>query len=413
MIELKANKIRLQHALDHAKEHSPYYHRTLADTVSVERFSEIPFTTKDQFGKFNPEFLCVPKNKVAEYVTTSGTMGQPVNYFLTKKDLERLARNEADSFACAEVRAGDILMLTTTMDRRFMAGLAYYLGAQELGCGFIRTGPGVPHLQWDSIERFQPSHLVAVPSFIPKLLAWAKENGINPNNTSVRSIICIGEPVRDDAFQLNALGKRIKQDWNVSLFSTYASTEMATAFTECAHGQGGHLNPDLLHLEVLDENDQPVKDGQAGEVIFTTLGIEATPLIRYRSGDICTLHTSHCPCGNNTPRLGPVLGRKGHMIKYKGTTLFPALIFDILDRFTEIDEHLVEVSSNEFGQDHVRVLLDSELDHAQFVLRVKESFQGRLRVTPEIKFISKEELVALKFPESSRKPIKLIDLRTE
>lgn len=401
----------LEQALIYAADHSPYYRRTLAGK-DLQDLTSIPFTTKEQFSEHNADFLCVERTRIAEFVTTSGTMGQPVNYFLTKGDLDRLARNEAMSFACAGVQPGDVLMLTTTMDRRFMAGLAYYLGAQELGCGFIRTGPGVPHLQWDSIARFQPTHLIAVPSFIPKLLAWAKENGIDPNSTSVRSIICIGEPVRNDRFELNALGQRITQDWNVSLASTYASTEMATAFTECEHGLGGHLNQDLLHLEVLDEDGKAVQNGQAGEVVFTTLGVEATPLVRYRSGDICTLHSSPCPCGRTTPRLGPVLGRKGHMIKYKGTTLYPALIFDILDRFEQIEEHLVEVSTNEFGQDHVRVLLHDHLDHAQFVLRVKESFQGRLRVTPEISFVRKEELLALKFPESSRKPIKLLDRRT-
>jgi phenylacetate-CoA ligase len=409
---------KLKDLMKYVGEHSPYY-RSLFSSIgfnpekfeSISQLQEIPFTTKEQFSEHNAEFLCVPTNEVADFVTTSGTLGDPVSYYLTRKDLKRLAHNEALSFKCAGATSDDVFMLMTTMDRRFMAGLAYHLGVQELGAGMVRSGPGVPFLQWDSIHRFNPTYLIAVPSFIPSLLSYAQEHGINPSDTSVKAIVCIGEPVRHKDFQLNELGQRIKQNWDVSLYSTYASTEMATAFTECEHGVGGHHHPDLLHLEVLDDNNQPVASGETGEVVFTTLGVQATPLLRYRSGDVCAVYHEPCRCGRTTSRLGPVLGRKKHMIKYKGTTLFPSLIFDILDQYEEVVEYIVEASTNEFGNDHVRVYLDSDLDHFDFIYKIKEAFKGRLRVTPEISFRSRQELVAMKFPENSRKPMKFNDLR--
>ena len=101
---------------------------------------------------------------------------------------------------------------------------------------------------------------------------------------------------------MNELSKRILDKWDVELYSTYASTEMGSAFTECTHQKGGHLHPDLLILEVLDENDQQVASGEKGEVVITTLGVEGMPLIRYRTGDICRVYFEACDCGRNTNR---------------------------------------------------------------------------------------------------------------
>ena len=144
----------------------------------------------------------------------------------------------------------------------------------------------------------------------------------------MKSIVCIGEPVRNADFTLNELGKRITSQWDVKLYSTYASTEMGAAFTECEYGLGGHLHPELLILEVVNEKGKAVKEGEIGEVVITTLGVEGMPLLRYKTGDLCNVYYSPCKCGRHTTRLGPVVGRQQQMIKFKGTTIFPAAIFD-------------------------------------------------------------------------------------
>ena len=171
-----------------------------------------------------------------------------------------------------------------------MAGLAYFLGARELGAGIIRVGAGIPELQWDTILKFRPTYLIVVPSFLLKLTQYAEQNGIDVNTSGIKGAICIGEALREQDFSLNTLGKKIKSAWDIELFSTYASTEMSTAFTECSERQGGHLHPELIIVEILDENGKHVPDGQEGELVITTLGVEAMPLLRFRTGDIVIAH---------------------------------------------------------------------------------------------------------------------------
>src|SRR5690606_17930369 len=257
--------------------------------------------------------------------------------------------------------------------------LAYWMGARQLGAGMVRVGPGAPFLQWESIQRFGSTVLIAIPSFIPRLLEFAEENGIDYRSSTVKSILCIGEPIRNPDFTYNELGRRITSKWDVKLYSTYASTEMGAAFTECPEGKGGHLNPDLLILEVVDEEGNQVKDGELGEVVVTTLGVEGMPLLRYKTGDLCHVHYGVCGCGSDTPRLGPVVGRKQQMIKFKGTTVFPPAIFDVLDMVKEIELYQVEVSANEFGNDEITILLGASLNTEYFIEKLNSLFRSRLR----------------------------------
>ena len=135
---------------------------------TIEDLVHIPPTTKEDLQKRNEEFICVPKQSIIDYITTSGTLGDPVTFAMTDKDLDRLAYNEAISFTCADGSPSDIYQLMTTIDRRFMAGLAYFMGIRLMGAGVVRVGNGMPEFQWDTIHRINPSSIIAVPSFILK-----------------------------------------------------------------------------------------------------------------------------------------------------------------------------------------------------------------------------------------------------
>ena len=163
---------RLREALQYAANHSPFYQKVFKEgnidvnnVKTLENLAKLPVTTKEQLQEYNDHFLCVPRSQVTDYTTTSGTSGRPVTFALTDKDLDRLAYNEAISFVCSGIKEGDIVQLMTTMDRRFMAGLAYFLGLRKIKAGVVRVGAGVPELQWDSILKYKPSYLIAVPSF--------------------------------------------------------------------------------------------------------------------------------------------------------------------------------------------------------------------------------------------------------
>lgn len=411
-------EVKLKEALEYLSKNSPFYQQhfethqiSISEIKTLEDLIKIPTTTKDDLQQFNDDFICVAKSKIIDYVTTSGTLGDPVTFALTDADLERLAYNEAISFACAGVTSDDVLQLMTTIDRRFMAGLAYFLGVRKLGAGIIRVGAGVPELQWDSILKFKPTYLIVVPSFLLKMIEYAEQHGLDLNTSGVKGAICIGEAFRNDDFTLNTLGRKITEHWQIDLFSTYASTEMSTAFTECEAQQGGHLHPELIIAELLDDNDQPVKEGTIGELTITTLGIEAMPLLRFKTGDMMKAHYSPCQCGRTTMRLGPVAGRKKQMIKYKGTTLYPPAMENILNHFNTLECFVIEISHNAIGTDEILVKIASNNPSDILLGQIKDHFRAKLRVTPKIEWVDKKEIDTLRFPKLSRKPILVIDKR--
>ncbi len=409
---------KLKETLSYLKNNSKYYQRlfkksniNISEITTLEDLLKIPVTTKDDLQKHTDDFLCVDKKKIIDYVTTSGTMGEPVTFAMTDADLDRLAYNEYISFSCADTTDEDIYQLLVTLDKRFMAGMAYFLGLRKLGAGIIRTGPGLQKLQFESINKFNPTGFITVPSFIPKLINYAKENGIDYKNSSIKKAVCIGEPIRNTDFTLNTLGKRIVDNWDIKLYSTYASTEMGTAFTECSVGKGGHHHPEMIIVEFLDENNNPVKDGEAGEVTITTLGVEAMPLLRFKTGDICHHHTEPCSCGRNTMRLGPVIGRKQQMIKLKGTTLYPPSIYDVLNEIDSVDNYIIEVSTNDMGTDELLINVGCNLVLKDTEKSIKDNFRARLRVAPDIKFYKPDEISVMQIQENSRKPVIFIDKR--
>jgi len=409
---------KLAELLVYLQDNSSYYQQVfkkhniaISSIKTLEDLTQIPTTSKDQLQAYNDEFLCVPKNQIIDYVTTSGTLGDPVTFALTEKDLERLAYNEALSFACSGVTENDVMQLMTTMDRRFMAGLAYFLGSRKLGAGIIRVGAGIPELQWDSIIKFKPTYLIAVPSFLLKLIEYAKQHDIDINKSGVKGAICIGEPLRNLDFSHNALSKKITDEWDIQLYSTYASTEMNTAFNECEAQQGGHHHPELIIAEILDDAENPVSAGQVGELTISTLGVEGMPLLRFKTGDMVQAHHDACTCGRTTMRLGPVVGRKKQMIKYKGTTLYPPAMDNILNDFNAVQSYVIEISHNSIGTDEICIKIATDTPTEKLLLNIKDHFRAKLRVAPKIEFHDKKEIQKLQFPAMSRKPVMVIDNR--
>ena len=409
---------KLKEMLQYINAGSKYYSRVFKDAGidinsirGIDDLPLLPVTTKDDLHNHNEDFICVTPDKVIDLITTSGTMGDPVTFAMTDNDLDRLAYNEYLSLSCAGTNEKDIFQLMTTIDRRFMAGLAYFLGARKLGAGIIRVGNGMPELQWDTIMRMKPTAFIVVPSFLLKLIEYAEKNNINYRNIGVKKAICIGETIRNPDFSLTTLGKKILEKWNIELYSTYASTEMSTAFTECSHAIGGHQHPELIIVEFLDDNNNPVRENEAGEVTVTTLGVEGMPLLRFKTGDICYHYNEACACGRTTTRLGPVIGRKKQMIKFKGTTLYPPALFDILDNIDGLKNYVIEVFTNELGTDEILIRVGAEEANDQFAAKLKDHFRAKLRVAPAIVFDTIENIENIRFPEENRKAVNFIDKR--
>lgn len=410
---------KLQEVLAYVNEHSAFYKRLFKEhninvsaIKTLSDLTKLPTTCKDDLQRDNDAFRCVPKSAIVDYASTSGTLGTPVTFGLTDNDLNRLAYNEAISLACAGIKKGDIVQLMTTIDRRFMAGLAYFLGVRQLGASIVRVGAGIPELQWDSIRLYEPTYLIAVPSFLLKMIAYAEKNGIDYEASSVKGVVCIGESLRNQDFSNTLLAEKIAEKWKgIKLYSTYASTEMSTTFTECEYQQGGHHHPELIITEVLDDAGNRVGENESGELTITTLGVEAMPLVRFRTGDIVTMHTGTCACGRNTARVSPVLGRKQQMIKYKGTTLYPPVLMDLLTNFEEIENYIIEISTNSILTDEILIRIGTRTPTEALKERISNHFRAKIRVVPKIEYCDIAVLERELYPLGSRKPMKFIDKR--
>ncbi|MDR2801650.1 MAG: AMP-binding protein [Prevotellaceae bacterium] len=415
----KCQQAKLREALAYLQVRSPFYHELFAkEHINIAKIKTIadlpllPTTSKADLQLRNKDFMCVPQEDIIDIVTTSGTLGQPVFFGLTENDLRRLAYNERLSFETAGLTKTDVMQLMTTIDRRFMAGLAYFMGARELGMSVCRVGNGIPELQWDTINRIKPTVAMVVPSFMCKLVSHAKQAGIDIHQSSLKKIICIGESLRNPDYTLNTLGRIIREAWpELKMFSTYASTEMQFSFTECEAGKGGHHQPELIIVEFLDAGGNPVEEEEEGEVTITSLGVEGMPLLRFRTGDIVRHSTAPCACGRNTLRVSGVTGRKGQMIKFKGTTLYPPALYEVMDNIPEAANYVVEVSHNDLGTDEILIRVGAVQPSELLEKHIKDVFRSKIRVAPAIVFEPVETIHAIQYPPAGRKQIKFIDRR--
>jgi len=391
----------------YAKIHSPFYRETWRGRPGPLALPQVPLLDKATLSERNLDFLCVPRERIVEIVTTSGTTGAPMLWMLTEADVRRLARNEKISFECAGLTPRDTVLVAVALDRCFMAGLAYWLGLREIGCGIVRTGAAAPLLVLEMIQRASPTAIVGVPSFLRIVADKAREAGISLRESSVKKLICIGEPIRDASFQLNHSGAALESAWGAKVYSTYGVTELANSLCECEAGQGGHLHEDQLHIEILDETGQPVLDGVVGEIVATTFGVEAMPVIRYRTGDCAAMFRGPCDCGRTTPRLGPIIGRKNQKLKFKGTSLYPATLAAVLEQEEGVESFVIIARKEDELSDAVEVLIHG----AALVAALREVFQARAKITPEIRHATQEEIESLQLPPQARKRRTFVDLR--
>ncbi len=408
-------KAHLKHA-----SNSPFYRERFGGaTLDIEEIactmdmSSIPLTSREDIECDIDAFL-VPEERRSDIIDislTSGTSGKALSVPFTRRDVERLGFNEAVAFYGAGIRRGDTVLLQVTIDRCFIAGLAYFQGCKALGAAAVRSGPGGPAAQWQLIKDLKPSAIVGVPAHIAAVGKWGREHGDDVAGSSVRNIVAIGEPVRKPDLQPLPLGEEIAGLWKCSLSSTYAATELQTCFCECEHGCGGHIHPELSIVEIVDENGDVLPPGMPGEVVVTPLGVEGMPLVRYRTGDVARLFSDPCACGWNTPRLGPVEARLCQRLKYRGTTIYPEMIFQTLQKIPQVRAAYVEVREDFDLSDHVTVVVGEAGDEKVDIDDLDSLLQAHLRVRPAVRVEPYEKVLKKMTEDGGRKPKKFFDYR--
>lgn len=396
-------------------KNSAFYRKRLGNRPDIiggiEDISRLPITSKEDLQKDNWGFLCVERDKIAEVVATTGTTGAHVFIWLTRKDLDRLAENEKRCFSCAGVNPKDLFLLSVTMDNLFIAGMAYYSGLQRLGAGVIRIGPHSPKKQLELIQTLHPTGIVAVPSFIIAIYKEAEKENINLSASNLKKLVLIGEAIRNPDFSSNSLGKMIERLGSVETYSTYGLTEAQVGFSECHCHKGLHSNPDLVYPEIVDEKGMALKDGEIGELVVTTFQVEGTPLLRYRTGDITFKVQDKCGCGRTSPRIGPVIGRKAHKLKVKGTTLYPKAIENALLEIEGVENYVIEAYTGDDQADHVLVKIGSNNLEVSFKESILENIRAKIRVAPQVEIMSPQEVEKILYEGGRRKPMTFIDRR--
>lgn len=407
---------RLRAHLTYAIERSPWYGRALAgldprDLRDLASLADLPTTEKSDLTGANEAFRAAAPEDIVDVCLTSATTGdRPTVLDQTAEDLARLAYNEQTAFATAGLGESDCLLVGAALDRCFMAGLAYFMGGLRLGARCVRMGAGSPAQYWQTLRATSPSAVVSVPSLMRKVAEHAMESGEEPANAGVDRLIAIGEPTRGADMELLPGARRLEELWGAPVYSTYASTEIATTFCECETRRGGHLRPELIVAETIGEDGRTVAPGRPGEVIVTPLGVRGMPLVRFRTGDISFRIEEPCPCGRRTWRLGPVIGRRNQMLKYRGTTVFPQTLLAPLEGHPGVAGAYVEAHRYGDGTDRVVVCVsvrDASLDASALGDLVRAS----ARVAPEVRLIDEMELNARVYGSGKRKRTVFFDLR--
>jgi len=390
----------LNQHLDYCRAHSPFYRTRLPQTNDL---TTLPFTDKNDIALHNEDFIAADAANTADVSFTSGTTGKPCKIVYTRPDLERLGYNDATGFEAAGLQPGWKVLLTCTIDRCFIAGLAYFMGVQKLGATAIRNGINTIESHAEIIASQRPEAIIGVPSFLVRLLAHLRIRDID----CIKKLVCIGEPLRNRDMEFTTLGQKLEEFLPNAAHSTYASSEIATSFTECEARCGGHCPPDLAIVEIIDENGHPVPDGEIGEVVVTPLQVTGTPLVRFRTGDVSFIAGRQCTCGRNTPRLGPIIGRKAQMLKIKGTLLFPNAVHSILDGISEVSEYYLTASGDELSETlEISVSGRDTLN----VQHIEELIYSRTRVRLSVREVPHAEALQLIYG-TSRKPIRFFDQR--
>ena len=419
-IKLLQSKL-LRQTLRYANRFSPFYHNLFSrheikvkDILSVDCLELLPLTTKEDLLKYNKDFFCC-HDCYADIVTTCVYTGvQPIIHPLSQCDLTGLAYNEFISFMEPPVTSSDYVMLAVALDGSFVAGLAYYMGIKRLGVSIVRAGSKNIHIQYKILKNFPITTIIGVPSNLIKLREYCLKEGMTNRLNSINKLILIGESIRNKDFTLNELGKRISACYpNANLFSTYANTETCVSFCECSAGKGGHLHPDLAYIEILDNENRRVKNGEIGRLVITTFGNQSMPLIRYDTGDVTFIADEPCECGRTSQRIGPILSRKKNIFKIGGVTFGQIQLENILLSHNSVIDYCVKIQYERDGLPTVSVWVSCKEENNNVAKQIRQKIWEELRIMVCVSSCSTEELVKIQQSTGSRKLVRYINLLNE
>ena len=338
----------LQEQLAYLEGSSPFYRerlRAVRETSHAD-LPRLPFTTKDQLREgqrrdppFGPQ-LCAPRGRLVRMHVTSGTTGDPVAVGFTRADHEANSNLGGEAFRIAGLLPGDVVAHCLNYSL-YAGGIADHMALERSGATVVPVGTGQSERLLGLIPRLGITAIFGTLSFPAYLAARAREHGLDPAALGLRHIVTAGEP----GAGLAAVRAEIEETWNATVADTFGMSDVwSTMAGACGEGDGLHLTTGgRALLELVDpDSGAPVEqsDGAAGELVWTHLGREASPLLRYRSGDLGRVWTSPCACGRTTPRVS-IEGRRDDMLRVQAVNVYPQAISAILSGNGRLGRHCV------------------------------------------------------------------------
>ncbi len=387
---------RLRKLLEAVLAGNRFYQRKLRAAgirkpVPLSRLTDLPFTTKEEIvadQATHPVFgtnHTYPLEAYTRLHQTSGTTGAPLRCLDTPESYQSFVTQWKFVYRGAGVGPGDRIFLAFSFGP-FYGFWGAFDAAPQLGCLAISGGGQTSEQRLIQMRDLRPTVLICTPTYALRLGEVAKAMGIETSQLGVRVTIHAGEP----GASIPSTRQRIQELWGAKAYDHCGMTEVGGYGFECSAQHGPHANESEFIVEVIDpQTAQPIEEGR-GEIVLTTLGRAASPLIRYRSGDLADVVRKRCACGRTFAHLrGGLLGRADDMLTIRGINVFPSAIENILRRFPEV----VEFQGVVAHQTHMQELLLrletdglGETEQQGLAHRVIAEMHTRLQLRPAVEF---------------------------
>jgi len=371
----------------------------ITEIKSLDDIGKLPFSYKDEFQRDqeeNPPFgtnLSEPLENFIRYHQTTGTTGRPLKWLETQDSWNWRRRVSATALVAAGVTASDIVFFPFSFGPH-VAFWGLFEGAQDVGALAIAGGG------WDTLQRVRfivdndVTVVCCTPTYTMRLAEVAKENGIDMKESSVRKFIQGGEP----GALVPSIRQKIDETMGATPYDYSGLTEIGAYGFQCQHQeQALHVNEGEYILEIIDpKTDQPVPEGELGEMVLTNLGRPCAPTIRFRTKDLVRLKKGMCPCGRTFRMLdGGVLGRVDDMIIIRGLNIFPSKVGEVVQKHLVIGEEYQIVVYAKDGMGEIKILTElmEDRDAKEVSKILKEDLRQRFEIRMEVEVVPAGTLV--------------------
>jgi phenylacetate-CoA ligase len=408
---------RLRETVRLAGENVPHYKKLFADMKikpssikSLDDIKKLPFTTKmDLRDGFPFGMFAVPQSEIVEIHTSSGTTGTPIVVGYTRSDIDLWGEVMARSLTMAGV-SKDAIIQNGYGYGLFTGGLGVHYGAQKIGATLVPISAGNTKRQIDIMCDLGTTHITCTPSYALYLADSAAEAGLIKKIKLKAG--CFGaemwtEKIRDE----------IESRFSITALNIYGLTEIIGpgVANECEHKNGLHIFEDHFYPEVISpETLEPLPDGETGELVLTTLTRQGTPMIRFRTRDITSLHREPCKCGRTIVRMARITGRSDDMIKIRGVLIFPSQIERAILEVKGVEPHYQIIITRPQYLDEMEVqveiskkMFSDEIRHIEDLRKtIERNIEKAINLRVKVSLVEPKSL-----PRSEGKAKRVIDKR--